>query len=238
MPACHSSPRPSCCSRRRTSRRRRPPSLPPSHASASSSTSTPGCPRRSSVSPSRRRPGSGPRTASTSCAGPCRPSNRRSPGARCSACAWPAVAHRTTGVGRVRSGRSSSSAGGRSRSCSCTTTRSAGRSADSVAFGLREEQWPPALRDRVLGRIVGRVLAHEIGHFVLRSPRHASRGLMRPIQYVAELIAGNGELFGLTPEDLNLLRAAMTLGARCRELGGSGTAERNLSKSSTGDRRP
>jgi hypothetical protein len=34
---------------------------------------------------------------------------------------------------------------------------------------------------------------------------------MRPIQYIAELIAGNGALFGLTSEDLNLLRAAMTL---------------------------
>ena len=84
--------------------------------------------------------------------------------------------------------------------------------AGSGALGLREGQWPTALRDRVLGRIVGRVLAHEIGHFVLRSPRHASRGLMRPIQYVAELIAGDGELFGLTPEDLSLLRAAMALG--------------------------
>jgi hypothetical protein len=85
--------------------------------------------------------------------------------------------------------------------------------AGSVALGVREEQWPPALRDRVLGRIVGRVLAHEIGHFVLRSPRHASRGLMRPIQYIGELIAGDGDLFGLTAEDLSLLRAAMGLGS-------------------------
>jgi hypothetical protein len=83
--------------------------------------------------------------------------------------------------------------------------------AGSGALGLRQEQWPAGLRDRMLGRIVGRVLAHEIGHFVLRSPRHASRGLMRPNQSVAELIAGNGEIFGLTPEDLNLLRAALTL---------------------------
>ena len=83
--------------------------------------------------------------------------------------------------------------------------------ADSVALGLRGDQWPPALRDRVLGRVVGRVLAHEIGHFVLRSPRHASRGLMRPIQYITELIAGNGELFGLTPEDLSLLPTVITL---------------------------
>ena len=82
--------------------------------------------------------------------------------------------------------------------------------ADGAAVGVREAQWPSALRERVLGRIVGRVLAHEIGHFVLRSPRHASRGLMRPIQHITELIAGNGELFGLTSEDLTLLRAALT----------------------------
>ena len=81
----------------------------------------------------------------------------------------------------------------------------------SGAMGLREEQWPAGMRDRILGRIVGRVLAHEIGHFVLRSPRHASRGLMRAIQSITELIAGNGEIFGLTPEDLDLLRAAITL---------------------------
>ena len=79
------------------------------------------------------------------------------------------------------------------------------------AMGLREEHWPTGMRDRILGRIAGRVLAHEIGHFVLRSPRHASRGLMRPIQSIAELIAGNGDIFGLTPDDLNLLRSAITL---------------------------
>ena len=103
--------------------------------------------------------------------------------------------------------------------------------AGSGALGLREEQWPAGLRDRMLGRIVGRVLAHEIGHFVLRSPRHASRGLMRPIQSIAELIAGNGEIFGLTPEDLDLLRAAITLegvvaGRECRRVRACLTAHR------------
>jgi hypothetical protein len=83
--------------------------------------------------------------------------------------------------------------------------------ANSALPGLREDRWPAALRDHMLGRIAGRVLAHELGHFILRSPRHASRGLMRPIQNVTELIGGDGELFGLTSEDLNLLRAAMTL---------------------------
>ena len=83
--------------------------------------------------------------------------------------------------------------------------------ASSGAMGLREEQWPAGLRDRIVGRTVGRVLAHEIGHFVLRSPKHASRGLMRPIHSIAELTAGNGEIFGLTPEDQSLLRSAITL---------------------------
>ena len=88
--------------------------------------------------------------------------------------------------------------------------------AGSAAAGVRETEWPAALRERVLGRVVGRVLAHEIGHFVLRSPRHASRGLMRPIQHITDLIAGTGELFGLTAEDLTLLRAALVLGSAPR----------------------
>ena len=33
--------------------------------------------------------------------------------------------------------------------------------------GTRESQWPRALRDRIHGRIVGRVIAHEIGHWLL-----------------------------------------------------------------------
>jgi hypothetical protein len=93
--------------------------------------------------------------------------------------------------------------------------------AGSAAAGISEAQWPAALRERVLGRVVGRVLAHEIGHFVLRSPRHASRGLMRPIQSITDLIAGTGELFGLTPEDLTLLRAALTL-RRAADAGNAG----------------
>ena len=84
---------------------------------------------------------------------------------------------------------------------------------DAGVLGIREAQWPTALRTRVMGRIVGRVLAHEIGHFVLRSTRHTSRGLMRPVQSVSELIAGNREMYELTPQDLSLLRAAMTLRA-------------------------
>jgi hypothetical protein len=85
------------------------------------------------------------------------------------------------------------------------------RSAAGVAFGgVRDWQRPPALRDRVLGRITGRIIAHEIGHFVLRSPRHASHGLMRPSHYITELMSWDRGLFALTQEDVSLLRAAIS----------------------------
>ena len=35
------------------------------------------------------------------------------------------------------------------------------------------------LQRQALGRIIGRAVAHEIGHFLLASPAHASNGLMR-----------------------------------------------------------
>jgi hypothetical protein len=39
--------------------------------------------------------------------------------------------------------------------------------------------WPPALADAAVGRALGRVLAHEIGHYLLASPVHSKAGLMR-----------------------------------------------------------
>jgi hypothetical protein len=37
----------------------------------------------------------------------------------------------------------------------------------------------PAVHDRRLGVVLGRALAHEIGHFLLQTNTHATRGLMR-----------------------------------------------------------
>lgn len=39
-------------------------------------------------------------------------------------------------------------------------------------------EWPRAIAAGVLPRVLGRGLAHEIGHLVLRSPGHAATGLM------------------------------------------------------------
>jgi hypothetical protein len=66
------------------------------------------------------------------------------------------------------------------------------------AFG---SSWPQALREELLGRVLGRVLAHEIGHFVLRSPRHSPDGLMRPIQLADDLVAPTRHRLALTAAD-------------------------------------
>jgi len=84
---------------------------------------------------------------------------------------------------------------------------------DVVAFiehacvlGVRGGQWPRAMRDRLLGRAIGRVLAHEIGHFVLGSPGHAAHGLMRGEQRVDDLVTPDRGGLGLSADEVAQLR--------------------------------
>lgn len=72
--------------------------------------------------------------------------------------------------------------------------------------GTRESQWPSALRTTVLGRMVGRVIAHEIGHWLLRSKEHSPSGLMRAFQPASELADPGRERFALTPDDVKRLQ--------------------------------
>jgi hypothetical protein len=53
-----------------------------------------------------------------------------------------------------------------------------------------EPQLPLARREQMTGRVLGRVLAHELGHFLLRSRAHASEGLMRSVQLAPDLSGG------------------------------------------------
>jgi hypothetical protein len=57
---------------------------------------------------------------------------------------------------------------------------------------------PTILRERAIGRAVGRVLAHELGHYLLRSRTHAVSGLMRAVQNAADLVAAGREAFALS----------------------------------------
>jgi len=57
--------------------------------------------------------------------------------------------------------------------------------------------WPPSLRNAVVGRALGRVLAHEIGHFVLRTRGHAESGLMQAAQTSGDLAEPGRQRFRL-----------------------------------------
>ena len=59
--------------------------------------------------------------------------------------------------------------------------------------------------DSLWGRVLGRALAHEIGHYVLRWPRHESEGLMRAVHKMSDFSDRGAEAFALTRWDLERL---------------------------------
>ena len=71
-------------------------------------------------------------------------------------------------------------------------------------LGLGERQWPPGLRETIVGRAVGRVLAHEIGHYVMRSRTHTAGGLMRSFHRADDLVGLSRMPFAAVPIDTNL----------------------------------
>jgi hypothetical protein len=64
------------------------------------------------------------------------------------------------------------------------------------------------LQDQALGRIVGRAVAHEIGHFLLAAQTHASNGLMRAVLDPERMVNPGTEHFKLQAGDVRALRAA------------------------------
>ena len=76
-------------------------------------------------------------------------------------------------------------------------------------MGLHPAFWPTELREQVVGRALGRALAHEIGHFLMRSPHHADSGLMRAFQRGSTLAAPSPRPFALTGLDRARLRIAL-----------------------------
>jgi hypothetical protein len=76
-------------------------------------------------------------------------------------------------------------------------------------MGLHPAFWPTELREQVVGRALGRALAHEIGHILLRSPHHADSGLMRAFQRGSTLAAPSPRPFALTGLDHARLRIAL-----------------------------
>jgi hypothetical protein len=81
------------------------------------------------------------------------------------------------------------------------------RLVSSVVFqGLNEREWPASRRDLIVGRMLGRALAHEIGHYLLRSRQHSAAGLMRARQSTSDLIAPEREKFRLSASETSVFR--------------------------------
>jgi hypothetical protein len=81
----------------------------------------------------------------------------------------------------------------------------------SVAGGAMS-QWTIAYRNAVMGRVLGRALAHEIGHYLLNTREHAPAGLMRAVQPINELMGVADPKMVLTAREQVILR--MTIYAR------------------------
>lgn len=93
------------------------------------------------------------------------------------------------------------------------------RLVDTSELGSAARQLPVAVRDRLLARALGRALAHEVGHFVLRSPHHPSRGLMRSRHSASMLTEASAKPFRLTDVDrarLKIVLAAPASGTLTR----------------------
>jgi hypothetical protein len=59
---------------------------------------------------------------------------------------------------------------------------------------------------------LARGIAHELGHYILRSSAHASNGLMRPRLTVFDMMVPGTDLFRLLPDQIKLLERRTATG--------------------------
>jgi hypothetical protein len=79
--------------------------------------------------------------------------------------------------------------------------------ADLVSAATQNDpsHWPVSYHEAILSRVLGRALAHEIGHYVLNARNHSESGLMRAVQPVTELMEFRDTNLALSPADLATL---------------------------------
>ena len=68
-----------------------------------------------------------------------------------------------------------------------------------VRVGGRSVSAWPGMPETLLGRALGRSIAHEVGHFLLVSPQHAEEGLMRAIFRPDDLLTFRAADYALAP---------------------------------------
>jgi hypothetical protein len=100
-----------------------------------------------------------------------------------------------------------------------TAERTIGLSVETIAAltlqtpraGRRIQEWPARAREELIGRALGRVLAHELGHYILAWRGHAATGLMRA-SFGGELLVDlDRRPFVLSGELRGRLRARLAL---------------------------
>jgi hypothetical protein len=77
-------------------------------------------------------------------------------------------------------------------------------------FERPDHDWPDLLREVVHGRVLGRALAHEIGHYLLRSRQHSATGLMRAQQSTFDLISLDRRSFTLSANEVRRFLSVTT----------------------------
>ncbi len=107
----------------------------------------------------------------------------------------------------------------------------AARSAEAASWSLGEAYIDTAARSGVLatvysGRVrqmaeavgidvpllLGHAMAHELGHLILASNAHATRGLMRPVWSAAEMLRGSPDDWRFTADEIAAIRRRVRAG--------------------------
>ena len=76
--------------------------------------------------------------------------------------------------------------------------------------GAGHHDLPVSLRDRITAQTVGRVAAHELGHYLLQTAAHGAKGLMRREFVARELANPNMTSFLLSANESSQLRREVT----------------------------
>ena len=71
----------------------------------------------------------------------------------------------------------------------------------AVKLGGRSPKAFPGIEETLLGRALGRSVAHEVGHFLLASPHHSDAGLMRALFLPDDLLRFDEDDYALNPAE-------------------------------------
>ena len=82
------------------------------------------------------------------------------------------------------------------------------------AYDMPVKRLPRGLRDRLIAQAIGRVTAHELGHYLLQRTGHYERGLMRRRYVAVELVGDWLDPFKIPNAELLVVRQEIAALAR------------------------